>query len=168
MTIRRLARPATAARRFRLATPADEDAIRALTDAAYAPYLPVLGGKPGPMTEAYAPRIRDGQVHLAVVAGVIVGLLVLERGPDHALIFSVAVRPDRQGEGHGRALLAQALEQARLSGVAELRLYTNVLMTRNIALYRRLGFRETGRRPHPRRANFTVVDMARPVRLADP
>ena len=34
---------------------------------------------------------------------------------------------------------------ARRRGHVGLRLYTNVLMTENFALYERLGFRETGR-----------------------
>ena len=48
-------------------------------------------------------------------------------------------------------------------GLSELRLYTHALMTRNQAIYARRGFRETGRRPHPKRASFTVVDMVKAV-----
>ena len=42
-----------------------------------------------------------------------------------------------------------------------MRLYTNALMERNIVLYGRLGYRETNRRPNPRRPAFTIVDMAK-------
>ena len=79
------------------------------------------------------------------------------------MIYSVAVLPDRQGEGHGLALLRLAEDVARSWGVPELRLFTNARMERNIALYSSTGFRETGRRPHPRRASFTIVDMIRPL-----
>ena len=91
------------------------------------------------------------------------GLLVLERHPDHAMVYSVAVLPERQGEGHGLALLRLAEEEARSWGVPELRLYTNALMERDIGLYASIGFHETGRRPHPRRPSFTIVDMSRPL-----
>jgi ribosomal protein S18 acetylase RimI-like enzyme len=45
----------------------------------------------------------------------------------------------------GRALVAFAEAEARRRGYAQLRLYTHVLMTENLALYRRLGFEESGR-----------------------
>ncbi|MGI4977715.1 MAG: GNAT family N-acetyltransferase [Janthinobacterium lividum] len=150
-------------RRFRLAVVDDLEVVQALSEAAYAPYTALLGYPPLPATEDYRPRIQDGQVHLAEVAGTVVGLLVLERHLVHAMIYSVAVMSDRQGEGHGLALLRLAEEEARSWGVFELRLYTNALMERNIGLYAAIGFRETGRRPHPKRSSFTIVDMSRPL-----
>ncbi len=149
------------ARSFRLARADDLGAVQALTEAAYAPYTVLLGHPPLPATEDHWPRVEAGQVHLAEVLGTVVGLLVLERHPDHAMIYSVAVLPGRQGEGHGLALLRLAEDRARSWEVPELRLYTNARMERNIALYTAAGFRETGRRPHPRRPSFTIVDMTK-------
>ncbi|MGH7042144.1 MAG: GNAT family N-acetyltransferase [Acetobacteraceae bacterium] len=162
---------------IRHAAPEDLAAIVALTEAAYAPYDAVLDAPTVPVTEDYVPRIAAGQVWLLedaagaagaprgpiMPAGPIVpaGLIVLERHPDHVLIFSVAVAPSRQGEGLGRRLLAWAEAQARAGGVAEVRLYTNAKMTRNIALYARCGYRETGRRGHPARKDWVRVDMAK-------
>ena len=151
------------ARAFRLARTTDLATVQALTAAAYAPYTVLLGYPPLPATEDHRPRVEAGQVHLAEVAGTVVGLLVLERHPDHAMIYSVAVLPCRQGEGHGLALLRLAEDEARSWSVPELRLFTNARMERNIALYAALGFQETGRRPHPRRSGFTIVDMVRPL-----
>ncbi len=151
------------ARSFRLASAADIGTVWALTEAAYASYTALLGSPPLPVTEDYRPRVGAGQVHLADLAGTVVGLLVLERHPDYAMIYSVAVLPDRQGEGHGLALLRLAESEARSWDVPELRLYTNVRMERNIALYAAVGFRETGRRTHPMRPGFTIVDMTRPL-----
>jgi len=91
------------------------------------------------------------------------GLIVLERHADHAMIFSVAVAPAFQGKKLGIALLDFAEDKARLWGLPEVRLYTNSRMERNIALYSAYGYRETGRRPNPRRPGWTVVDMAKPV-----
>ena len=146
---------------FRLAQTDDLGAVQALTQAAYAPYTVLLGYPPLPATEDHQPRVEAGQVHLAEVQGTVVGLLVLERHPDYARIYSVAVLPDRQGEGHGLALLRLAEDMARSWDVPELRLYTNARMERNIALYSAIGFRETGRRPHPKRPSFTIVDMTK-------
>lgn len=147
----------------RLAEAADLDTVRQLTEAAYAPYTTLLGEPPKPVTENYGPRIARGEVWLAYAAGEVVGLLVLERHPDHALIYSVAVTPARQGEGHGLRLLRFAEDTARAWGAAEVRLYTNARMERNIALYAAVGYRETGRRPHTRRPGVVLVDMAKPI-----
>ncbi|MFX8999726.1 GNAT family N-acetyltransferase, partial [Acinetobacter baumannii] len=45
--------------------------------------------------------------------------------------------PDRQGRGLGRRLIAFADAEARRLGLPEIRLYTHVTMTGNIALYGR-------------------------------
>lgn len=73
-------------------------------------------------------------------------LCVLEEQPDALLLDNVAVRPAAQGRGLGRQLIAFAEHEARSRGRRALRLYTNVKMAANIALYERLGFRETGRK----------------------
>jgi ribosomal protein S18 acetylase RimI-like enzyme len=150
------------ARRF------DLDTIVSLTEAAYAPYTALLGAPPIPVTEDYAPRIERGEVWLVESGGEPAGLLVLERHRDHSMIFSVAVAPAFQGKGFGIALLKHADEQTRLWHLQEVRLYTNARMERNIALYTAYGFRETGRRPHPYRPGWTVVDMAKPVATVTP
>jgi hypothetical protein len=49
------------------------------------------------------------------------------------------------GSGLSSACLLDAETEARRRGYAEIRLYTHVLMTENLALYARLGFHETGR-----------------------
>lgn len=141
----------------------DLAAIVALTTAAYAPYTPIFGGPPVPVTEDYTPRIERGEVWLLEEAGKLAGLIVLERHSDHAMIFSVAVAPALQGRKLGIRLLDFADGQARSWGVPEVRLYTNSRMERNIALYAAYGYRETGRRANPYRPGWTLVDMAKPV-----
>lgn len=143
--------------------PAALPAIIALTERAYSSYLPLLGYPPVPMTEDYAPRIERGEVWLEERDGELAGLIVLERHPTHAEIFSVAVDPAHHGAGLGRTLLDFAVAKTREWSLPELRLYTNAKMERNIALYTRYGFRETGRRANPKRPQFTIVDMVMAV-----
>ena len=161
----------------RLATAADLPAIVALTAAAYAVYDLVLDAPAVPVTEDYAPRVAAGEVWLleeraepvglpvglpmGLPAGLPMGLIVLETHKDHLMIFSVAVAPGQQGRGVGRRLLEFADARARAAGLAELRLYTNAKMMRNIALYTRYGYRETGRRANPLRPGWVRVDMTR-------
>jgi ribosomal protein S18 acetylase RimI-like enzyme len=116
------------------------DAIRAVVEAAYARWVVELGMRPIPLDDDYAARVAAGQ---AWVAGEPVkGVLVLEEHPGHLLVDNVAVEPASQGRGVGRALLAFAERRARGLGLPEVRLYTNERMTSNVALYRRLGYRD--------------------------
>jgi len=97
------------------------------------------------MTADYAAAVQRGEVWVAMLAETIAGLLVLVRRPDHLLLENVAVHPGFQGTGVGARLLAVADEQAALAGLAEIRLYTNVAMTENLAYYPRHGYVETHR-----------------------
>ena len=146
---------------FRQALAGDLDAVVSLTQAAYEHYTQLLGAPPIPVTEDYTPRIERGEVWLLESGADLAGLIVIERHPDHAMIFSVAVSPAFQGRKLGIALLNFAEEQARLWGLPEVRLYTNSRMERNIALYTAYGFHETGRRSNPYRPGWTLVDMAK-------
>jgi ribosomal protein S18 acetylase RimI-like enzyme len=123
----------------------DAEAMRDVVHAAYAHYVPRLGKPPGPMLDDYAARIAAGQAWVLQDAARIVGLLVLEDRPDALLLDNVAVRPECQGAGHGRALMAFAAAEARRRGFRRIVLYTHVLMTENQELYRRIGYVETRR-----------------------
>ena len=131
--------------RLRPAAAADLAAVRRIVNDAYTPYVARLGKPPGPMRDDYAALIAEGVVTVAERDGVALGLVVLIDRPDHLLLDNVAVAPQHQGQGVGRALLAHAEAEARRRGHAELRLYTNERMVENVATYLRAGYVETGR-----------------------
>jgi GNAT superfamily N-acetyltransferase len=151
---------------IRLAQAADRAALEAIVQAAYEPWVPVIGVRPLPMVADYGRIIADEQAYVLEngeyvsvareasdgtrLAGEeannqIDGLIVLVAEDGTLLVENVAVRPERQGRGLGRRLLAFAEFRARTLGLAALRLYTNEKMTANIALYESLGYRETSR-----------------------
>ena len=136
--------------RLRPGAPADLGAIRALTRAAYQPWVAVIGREPLPMQTDYAAALAAHRFDLAFLGGDLVGLIETHEAPDHLLIVNVAVAPAWQGRGLGRRLMAEAEALARTAGLAELRLYTNGAFARNLRLYRDLGFavdrRESGER----------------------
>ena len=123
-------------------------AVRALTRAAYAKWVPLIGREPKPMQADYERAVREHRVDLAVLTDELAGLIETIEQPDHLLIENVAVAPAFQGRGLGRRLMAHAEQLALELGRTELRLYTNARFTENVALYRRLGYRldreETG------------------------
>src|SRR3954469_21763265 len=126
---------------MRQATAADAGAIRALTRAAYAKWVPLIGREPKPMAADHEAAVREHLVDLLWCGGSLAGLIEMIPGPGHLLIENVAVAPSFQGRGLGRALMAHAEQLASEQGPAELRLYTNARFEENIALYRRLGYR---------------------------
>ena len=131
---------------IRCARPADRAAIERIVRAAYGIYVERIGKPPGPMLDDYTALISDGRVSVLEEADrTMAAIIVLLPEPDHLLLDNIAVRPDRQGQGLGRRLIAFAEEQARRLGHSEVRLYTHEKMTENITLYTRLGFVETGR-----------------------
>ncbi|MFI6733574.1 GNAT family N-acetyltransferase [Nonomuraea sp. NPDC050451] len=127
---------------MRLADHTDKAAVERLVHDAYSPWIEVVGMRPLPMEADYGALISAGRVH---VTDALDGLIVLVPEDGVLLVENVAVRPDRQGKGLGRTLMAYAEEQARRLGLPALRLYTNTKMTTNIALYGSLGYVETGR-----------------------
>jgi ribosomal protein S18 acetylase RimI-like enzyme len=142
----------------------DAEIVRRISAEAYtAAYLPVIGYVPKPAIEDYRPRIEQGCVWLLEADGEARGVLVLEPEPDHLLVYSVAVSPQHQRSSRGRALLEFAERHARAIGINVIRLYTNLRMQKNLALYRRRGFIETGTRPHPSRPDQVLVDMEKRI-----
>lgn len=130
---------------IRPAQPGDLAAVEAIVQAAYSPYIPLIGQRPGPMMDDYAALIAKGWVHVLVAEQEVAGILVLMPDDGAMLLDNVAVHPDRKGRGFGRALIAFAERFARERGFKAIRLYTNEAMAENIDLYRRLGFVETHR-----------------------
>lgn len=141
---------------LRRATAQDAPSIAALVNRAYEKYVPRIGRKPAPMIEDYPDVIARHDVWVLEDGAEIVAVLVLIPEPDVLLIDNVAVDPARHGRGLGRQLLKFAEDEATKHGLDATRLYTNEKMTENIALYKRYGYRETGREV---RRELNIVHM---------
>ena len=130
----------------RLARPGEAAAVADLVERAYAPWVAVVGRRPAPMDDDYPAHVAAREVFVLPRDGRIAAIAVLIDQPDHLLLDNVAVEPDLAGLGLGRMMIDFSEGEARRRGYRELRLFTNALMVRNIALYERLGFTETHRR----------------------
>lgn len=75
------------------------------------------------------------------------GFILSRRASDEAEILSVALAPEARGRGHARPLLAPHLQQLSQVGVGVVHLEVEEGNAPALALYRRFGFREVGRRP---------------------
>lgn len=126
---------------IRRATTGDAAAVTALTRAAYARWVDVIGREPLPMVADHEAAIRDHRVDLLEREGDLVALVETILRAEDLLIENVAVAPRFQKQGHGRRMIDHAEQLARTAGLPCVRLYTNARFAANLALYASLGYR---------------------------
>jgi ribosomal protein S18 acetylase RimI-like enzyme len=132
--------------RIRKADLKDADDLKACMEAAYAGYQQRLGGvRLPPMDADYCSEITNYPTWVVESERDIVGGLIMSFENNRALIANIAVNPECQGQGIGRALIEFAESEARDKVYSEIHLTTHAGLTENVSLYRHLGWAETGR-----------------------
>jgi GNAT superfamily N-acetyltransferase len=141
---------------FRFAGPADVPAIVSLVESAYrgeasrrgwTTEADLLDGRRTDAAAVSAILNAEGSAMLVAEAdGLLAGCCRLERHPQATVFFGLfAVLPDRQGQGWGRAILAEAERLAREDWGAQTMMMTVLAQRRDlIAWYERRGYRQTG------------------------
>ncbi|MEM8741777.1 MAG: GNAT family N-acetyltransferase [Pseudomonadota bacterium] len=138
--------------RIRAARPVEVPALTDIAQAAYAPYVALIGRAPPPMLQPFAEDIAEDRVLVAVtpdaptgpeMLGYVVSRPAAE--PGDWLVENLAVSPKAKGLGLGRALIEAAEARGLAAGCTRAVLYTNAAMTANLTLYPHLGYVETGR-----------------------
>jgi N-acetylglutamate synthase-like GNAT family acetyltransferase len=127
---------------LRRAGSTDAVAVRELTRAAYAKWVPLLGREPFPMTIDYERAVSEHLIDLFEEAGALLALIEMIPKGDHLLIENIAVRPDQQGKGLGQRVLCHADDVARGLGFTKIELYTNAAFASNVDFYAKRGFEE--------------------------
>ena len=130
---------------IRKAQQGDAVALASCVDAAYAQFSDRIADLP-PVSEGCAEDIEENQVWVATVGREIVGGLFLVAKGGFIKLANVAVRPEHNGQGLGRTLIALAESEGRKQGYREIHLNTHSAMPENIRFYEHLGWRETARR----------------------
>ena len=146
---------------MRRATLADAPAVRDLTRAAYAKWIPLIGREPKPMTADYERAVVDHIIDLYEDNNLPVALIEVMPQASCLLIENIAVHPSQQGKGLGDLLLSHAETIARSLHLNELQLYTNAAFSSNIEFYARRGFQEFHREPFP--AGGVTVHMKKMI-----
>jgi GNAT superfamily N-acetyltransferase len=96
---------------------------------------------------------------LAYCADRLVGCVFCDARVDCLYVGKLAVEPELQGRGIGRALMALAAAEARALDLAALELQTRVELVENHRAFERLGFVRTGETAHAGYDRPTSVTM---------
>ena len=121
----------------------DSEELAECIEDAYSVYSSRIDDLPA-VSDGIADAIQRYRVWVAETER-IVGVLILVPQEDSLVLENIAVRPECTGMGHGRALMLQAEKNCQELGLHEIRLSTHKDMPENVAIYSRLGWRETGR-----------------------
>jgi GNAT superfamily N-acetyltransferase len=144
---------------FRRANENDAETVRALTHAAYAKWVAVIGRRPKPMNVDYEHAVRAHQIDLAYLDGELAGVIEIIPAADHLLLENLAVTPAHQRKGLGRRMMARVEALARARGLTLVRLYTNKAFASNLAFYQKLGY--AIEREEPIKGGGTLVHLAK-------
>lgn len=129
---------------------ADVAHIRRMVNTAYEKYVSRIGRPPAPMTADYGALVTTHDVFVLAAdeGGDIVGSIVLQADQETKIMHvnNVVVDPVAQGKGYGRVLFDCAENWARMKECNQLALFTNVRMVENLALYTKIGYKETERK----------------------
>ena len=131
---------------IRKAAVTDASAVKACVVAAFEIYTERIGKPPAPMLLDFPAEIEAGHIWLANSSGQVIGVLVQYETQQGFYIDTIAVDPDHQGTGVGKALLQFAEQEAIKRGYGSIYLCTNVKMTENQTFYPRIGYIEYERK----------------------
>jgi ribosomal-protein-alanine N-acetyltransferase len=100
---------------------------------------------------AWGPEIYKGlilhdscEVTVCLINREVVGFCAIKKAPPELDVLKIGVRPDRQGEGIGTALMQGALERAAAGGCCRCFLEVRWSNERAISFYRKEGFEIVG------------------------
>ncbi|MBD2701394.1 GNAT family N-acetyltransferase [Spirosoma sp. BT702] len=100
-------------------------------------HLLLLADENQALIDAYLP---SSQVYLLRIDTTCLGICLLQYRGEIGEIMNIAVEPDYQGKGLGRALLAHVIDAAGRQGVQRLLIKTGNSGIGQIALYQQQGF----------------------------
>jgi GNAT superfamily N-acetyltransferase len=138
------------------------EAVRTLIHEAFA----YMNGRIDPPSSAWrltppsmAADAAKGALLLAVSGSTLVGCVFVRPKQEALYIGKLAVRPDLQGSGIGKALVEAARAEARALGLKALELETRIELTENHDAFARMGFIRTAETAHPGYERPTSITM---------
>ncbi|MEL6169214.1 MAG: GNAT family N-acetyltransferase [Pseudomonadota bacterium] len=141
----------------------DFEALAALFTAAFADYIQAMGNVAGPKDWLRAALDRGDAYWLDAPERV--GAVALDRDGSTLVLDELAIDPDHQRGGNGRAALAAIEDHARAEGFQAIRLFTGQQFTHLVAFYSSAGFRVISIGAHPQGHDDRLrVTLVKPLR----
>jgi ribosomal protein S18 acetylase RimI-like enzyme len=137
---------------IRPATPSEAAVLLEVMHRAFAEYRGVLRPESSVFaetSEAIAAKLAGGGGFLAVREEMPVGCIIAEAKGARGYLGRLAVDPALRGQGLARRLVLAGEAFLRSKGLVRVGLGVRIALTRNIALFEALGYRETAREAHP-------------------
>ncbi len=122
----------------------DGASVKSCIERAYAPVKSQIGDLPD-VSAGVEEDIATKVVFIAETGTRIAGCAILGLTKASAHLVNLAVDPDFQGAGLGKALIRTVEAHARACGAGQIHLATHVRMPENVALYTHLGWHEASR-----------------------
>lgn len=141
----------------RCASEAQFAAILNLVHEAFGALTPPSGALNETLADVAA-RFKAGPVLIAQDGDGLVGSVFCALKGDGLYLTRMAVKPDRQRQGIGRALLEAAETQARQLGARKLTLRVRLNLLENRAYFERAGFAVTGEGQDPGRPPYQAME----------
>jgi ribosomal protein S18 acetylase RimI-like enzyme len=133
------------------------DDIMAMVHAAFADIMPPSGVLKETVADL-AQRQRDGFVLVAMEGDAFIGSMFCAKKDNSLYLTRMATRPNRQGQGIGRALMHAAEAEARALRLPKLQLRVRKTLPGNLAYFSKLGFVVVGEGQEGGRTPFDVME----------
>lgn len=104
-------------------------------------------------------KAQDELGFAAFLGDELAGCVFIKEKEGHFYLGKLAVAPAFEGQGIGRKLMEEAEQQAVARGKPELELQTRIELTRNHAVFEKLGFRKIAETSHPGFDRTTSITM---------
>lgn len=109
--------------------------------------------------QSIALKARDEVLFIATENAALIGCIFAKPRADALYVGKLAVWPECQGKGIGRALMQAAEDLARATGLSVLELDTRIELTENHATFAALGFVKTAEKAHDGYTRPTFITM---------
>lgn len=109
--------------------------------------------------ETIEQKAKESTLLLAWNESELVGCVFIDELEEALYIGKLAIAPDHQGSGIGKALVEASKELAKQKGKSVLELETRIELVENQAFFTSQGFRKTGETAHEGYKNPTSVTM---------
>ncbi|MCL7997282.1 GNAT family N-acetyltransferase [Brucella sp. 21LCYQ03] len=112
-------------------------------------------------------KAQDELGFAAFLGDKLAGCVFIKEKDDHFYLGKLAVATAFEGKGVGRKLMEEAEQQAVAHSKPELELQTRIELTRNHAVFEKLGFRKIAETAHPGFDRTTSITMRKIIAHGD-